>query len=64
MGGTTWAWNDQRQQYYYHQFFKEQPDLNFRNPLVRKELKVCAELTIIILSTIKRNLNIFDVRKF
>ncbi|XP_034475194.1 maltase 2-like isoform X1 [Drosophila innubila] len=32
--GSAWEWNEQRQQYYLHQFTKEQPDLNFRNPAV------------------------------
>jgi len=35
-----WEWNEIRQQYYLHQFFKQQPDLNFWNPLVRKEIQV------------------------
>lgn len=32
--GSAWQWHEQRQQYYLHQFTKEQPDLNFRNPAV------------------------------
>ncbi|XP_055844470.1 maltase A2-like [Episyrphus balteatus] len=32
--GSIWEWNDKRQQYYLHQFYKEQPDFNFRNPKV------------------------------
>ncbi|XP_030556538.1 maltase 2 isoform X2 [Drosophila novamexicana] len=32
--GSTWQWHEQRGQYYLHQFAKEQPDLNFRNPAV------------------------------
>lgn len=39
-GNTMWEWNEIRQQYYLHQFFIQQPDLNFWNPLVRKEIKV------------------------
>jgi glycosidase len=35
-----WTWNDERQQFYLHQFGAKQPDLNFRNPAVREEMKV------------------------
>ncbi|MBT3338807.1 MAG: DUF3459 domain-containing protein [Anaerolineae bacterium] len=35
-GGKAWTWNEQRGQYYYHMFLKEQPDVNWRNPEVRK----------------------------
>ncbi|XP_050405230.2 alpha-glucosidase isoform X1 [Patella vulgata] len=38
-GGSTWAWSDVRKQYYYHAFLPEQPDLNYRNPAVRDEMK-------------------------
>ncbi|CAH1183056.1 unnamed protein product [Ceutorhynchus assimilis] len=38
-GGSAWEWNNQRQQYYFHQFSTGQPDLNYRNPLVVKEMK-------------------------
>ncbi|CAG7819460.1 unnamed protein product [Allacma fusca] len=30
-GGSAWEWNDKRQQFYLHQFAKQQPDLNFDN---------------------------------
>jgi len=33
-GGSAWEWDEPTQQYYYHAFLKEQPDLNFRNPEV------------------------------
>jgi len=33
-GGTAWEWDAATQQYYYHSFLKEQPDLNWRNPEV------------------------------
>lgn len=36
--GSAWTWNDQRGQYYFHQFTKEQPDLNYRNPAVKQEM--------------------------
>ncbi|XP_055913317.1 maltase A2-like [Eupeodes corollae] len=32
--GSMWEWNEKRQQFYLHQFYKEQPDFNFRNPKV------------------------------
>ena len=35
-GGTAWTFNEQRGQYYYHAFNQHQPDLNWRNPEVRK----------------------------
>ena len=34
-GGTAWEWDNHTQQYYYHAFLKEQPDLNWRNPKVQ-----------------------------
>ena len=37
-GGSAWAWEEATQQYYYHAFLKEQPDLNWRNPEVRAAL--------------------------
>lgn len=33
-GGSAWTWEDQRQQYYLHNFLSEQPDLNWYNPEV------------------------------
>ncbi|KAL1449503.1 hypothetical protein WDU94_002005 [Cyamophila willieti] len=38
-GGSAWTWNEQRQQYYFHAFAPQQPDLNFRNPNVIGELE-------------------------
>jgi alpha-glucosidase len=37
-GGEGWEWVDERQQFYFHMFLKQQPDLNWRNPAVRQEL--------------------------
>ncbi len=37
-GGSAWEYNEQRDQYYLHTFLKEQPDLNWENPDVRKAL--------------------------
>ncbi len=34
-GGPAWEWDEQTGQYYLHQFVKEQPDLNWRNPAVK-----------------------------
>ena len=31
-GGPGWEWDEKTEQYYYHAFLKEQPDLNWRNP--------------------------------
>jgi alpha-glucosidase len=32
LGGKAWTWDEQTEQYYYHTFLKEQPELNLRNP--------------------------------
>ncbi|XP_036429726.1 neutral and basic amino acid transport protein rBAT isoform X1 [Colossoma macropomum] len=37
-GNSTWTYDPERGQCYFHQFLKEQPDLNFRNPDVVKEM--------------------------
>ena len=34
-GGGAWEWVEARGQYYFHQFSKKQPDLNWENPDVR-----------------------------
>jgi alpha-glucosidase len=34
-GGSAWQWDERTSQYYYHFFYKEQPDLNWRNPAVK-----------------------------
>ena len=33
-GGSAWEWAPARRQFYYHKFYKQQPDLNWRNPQV------------------------------
>jgi alpha-glucosidase len=35
-GGKAWQWDASTRQYYYHMFLAEQPDLNWRNPRVRR----------------------------
>lgn len=37
-GGSAWTYVPQLGQYYFHQFAVEQPDLNWENPVVRREL--------------------------
>ena len=38
-GGSAWQLNSLRNEFFLHQFYKEQPDLNLRNMDVREELK-------------------------
>jgi len=33
-GGSAWQWEGKTSQYYYHFFYPQQPDLNWRNPAV------------------------------
>jgi alpha-glucosidase len=37
-GGSAWAWDSRRMQYYLHNFLTSQPDLNFHNPAVQDAL--------------------------
>jgi alpha-glucosidase len=37
-GGSAWQWVPARQQFYYHKFYKQQPDLNWYNPAVEKAM--------------------------
>lgn len=37
-GGPAWEWDEASGQYYAHAFLKEQPDLNWRNPDLRREM--------------------------
>ena len=37
-GGSAWEWVPAVHQFYYHKFYKQQPDLNWRNPVVEKAM--------------------------
>jgi alpha-glucosidase len=37
-GGSAWEWVPAVHQFYYHKFYKQQPDLNWRNPEVEKAM--------------------------
>jgi len=37
-GGPAWEFDPNLGQYYYHMFYKEQPDVNWQNPAVRAEM--------------------------
>ncbi len=37
-GGSAWQWVPAVHQFYYHAFYRQQPDLNWRNPEVRRAM--------------------------
>jgi alpha-glucosidase len=37
-GHSAWQWDPKTRQYYYHYFYVQQPDLNWRNPEVHKAM--------------------------
>ena len=37
-GGSCWTWDGEANAWYFHQFAPEQPDLNWENPKLRREL--------------------------
>jgi alpha-glucosidase len=37
-GGSAWKWDPTTTQFYYHYFYAEQPDLNWRNPAVKQAM--------------------------
>lgn len=37
-GGSAWEYDPATEQYYYHYFLKQQPDLNWRNPEVKQAM--------------------------
>ena len=45
-GGSAWQWCEEREQYYLHTFAVEQPDLNWKNPAVRRALYNAANFWI------------------
>ncbi|XP_070505141.1 alpha-glucosidase-like [Chironomus tepperi] len=45
-GGPAWTWVETRQQYYLHQFYPEQPDLNYRSAKVREEMSAMLKFYI------------------
>jgi alpha-glucosidase len=38
-GHSAWEWDAKTRQYYYHKFYIQQPDLNWRNPKVHEAFK-------------------------
>jgi alpha-glucosidase len=37
-GGSAWEYDAKTKEFYYHEFYKQQPDLNWRNPAVEKAM--------------------------
>ncbi|MBL8021995.1 MAG: alpha-glucosidase [Leptospirales bacterium] len=37
-GGSAWEWDESTESYFLHSFLSEQPDLNWRNPAVKKQI--------------------------
>lgn len=37
-GGSAWTWVPARRQFFYHRFYREQPDLNWNNPAVEQAM--------------------------
>ncbi|HEU5402865.1 MAG TPA: alpha-glucosidase [Terriglobales bacterium] len=37
-GGSAWQWDNTSKQWYYHYFYIQQPDLNWRNPAVKQAI--------------------------
>ncbi len=35
---SNWTWDEQAGQYYWHRFYRSQPDLNYDNPAVQEEM--------------------------
>lgn len=45
-GGSAWEYSEDRDQYYLHLFTKKQPDLNWENEEVRKEVHEIMKFTL------------------
>src|SRR5262249_15399212 len=54
-GGSAWSFDAATQQYYYHAFLKQQPDLNWRNP------DVCAAMLDVLRFWLDRGVDGFRV---
>lgn len=37
-GGGDWEWDKKTSEYYFHMFLKQQPNVNWRNPNVRRKM--------------------------
>jgi len=46
VGGSAWEFEEQTGEYYLHSFAKEQPDLNWKNPKVREEMRKVVDFWI------------------
>ncbi len=56
-GHSAWKFDPATNQYYYHHFYTEQPDLNWRNPQVRKAMY---EFRIDAVSRLFEDPNLYD----
>ena len=45
-GGSAWEWSEERGQYYLHNFWKSQPDLNFHNLALQDEILDVVEFSL------------------
>lgn len=68
-GHSAWQMDPQRKQFYYHFFYPEQPDLNWRNPQVQKAMfdvarfwldRGCAGFRLDAINTLYEDINLTD----